>query len=128
MANHNILQELVKSGAQDVQAGALETIGNLAFCRANRYLVLHTATLMQRLRQIAHSSLGTTTTLGRHAACRALAILGEPCKLPGESVVTVQMYSGTVPSDGSGPSWAQPPPWSGMLPAARSRSSVRFPG
>lgn len=70
-------QELVKSGAQDVQAGALETIGNLAFCRANRYLIMHTPTLMQRLGQIAHSSLGTTTTLGRHAACRALAILGE---------------------------------------------------
>ena len=68
----------MKSGAQDVQAGALETIGNLAFCRANRYLIMHTPMLMQRLTQIAHSSMGTTTTLGRHAACRALAILGEP--------------------------------------------------
>ena len=70
------MQELVKSGAQDVQAGALETIGNLAFCKACRWRIMQTATLMQRLTAIAHGSLGATTTLGRHAACRALAILG----------------------------------------------------
>ena len=71
------MQELLKSGAQDVQAGALETVGNLAFCKANRWRILHTPTLMERLAAIAHSSLAATTTLGRHAACRALAILGE---------------------------------------------------
>ena len=40
------MQELVKSGAQDVQAGALETIGNLAFCKACRWRIMQTATII----------------------------------------------------------------------------------
>lgn len=72
------VQELIRNGAHDVQAGALETLGNLAFCRPNKATFLHTTHLLSRISQLALGTMSATTAQVRHQAIRALAILGEP--------------------------------------------------
>lgn len=72
------VQELIRSAAHDVQAAALETLGNLAFCRPNRATFLHTPHLRERLAQLALGTVGAATSHVRSAAVRALAIMGAP--------------------------------------------------
>ncbi|KAK9820032.1 hypothetical protein WJX72_005289 [[Myrmecia] bisecta] len=71
------LMELIRSGADDVKAAALETLGNLAFCLANRAIFLMTPGLRPLLSRLAQSHPGEFKQRVRITATRALAILGE---------------------------------------------------
>ncbi|BDA47659.1 probable calcium-independent phospholipase A2-gamma at C-terminar half [Coccomyxa sp. Obi] len=71
------LQELVRSGADDVKTAALETLGNLAFCRDNRSVVLAAPGLRDWLARLAQDKVGGVQRRVGVAATRALAILGE---------------------------------------------------
>ena len=51
------LQDLVRSGADDVRCGALETLGNLAFCRANRPTLLAAEGLRDWLARLAQDKV-----------------------------------------------------------------------
>lgn len=71
------VQELVRSGADDVKTATLETIGNLAFAHANKVSFLHTAGLLAWLSRLAKGQVGGVSQKGvQVAAIRALAILG----------------------------------------------------
>ncbi|EIE23713.1 hypothetical protein COCSUDRAFT_41874 [Coccomyxa subellipsoidea C-169] len=71
------LQELVRSGADDVKTAALETLGNLAFCRDNRAAVLGAPGLRDWLARLAQDKVGGVQRRVGVAATRALAILAE---------------------------------------------------
>lgn len=80
-------QELIRSGAHDVQAVALETVGNLAFCRPNRATFLHTPHLRERIIQLAMGEVGAATSSVRYSAIRTLAILGESLQASSTAVL-----------------------------------------
>lgn len=70
-------QDLVRSGADDVKTATLETIGNLAFARANKVSFLHTAGLLSWLSRLAKGQVGGVSQKSvQVTATRALAILG----------------------------------------------------
>ncbi len=78
-------QESACSGAGDVQALALEAVGNLAFCRAHTAALQGAAQLRPLLKRLASPDGGAETQRARMAAIRALAILGGPhlcCRCP----------------------------------------------
>ena len=58
MVPDQALQDLVRSGADDVRCGALETLGNLAFCRANRPTLLAAEGLRDWLARLAQDKVG----------------------------------------------------------------------
>ena len=70
------MQESACSGAGDVQALALEAVGNLAFCRAHTAALQGAAQLRPLLKRLASPDGGAETQRARMAAIRALAILG----------------------------------------------------
>ena len=68
----------MRSGADDVKTATLETIGNLAFARANKVTFLHTAGLLTWLSRLARGQVGGVSQRSvQVTAIRALAILGE---------------------------------------------------
>lgn len=71
-----LLQELIRSGSDDVRAAALEAVGNMAFQRPNRAIFLATEGLRELLTRLAQSDPGTMKQCVRIGAIRALAILG----------------------------------------------------
>lgn len=58
MLPDQVLQELVRSGADDVKTSALETLGNLAFCRGNRAAILGAEGLKDWLARLAQDKVG----------------------------------------------------------------------
>ena len=78
-ATHRLLQEVVRTGNDDLKCAALETVGNLAFCAGNRVKFLDTTAFMKRLLLLAENKAGALKQRVRTAAIRALAILGERC-------------------------------------------------
>lgn len=72
-------QESAKSGTGDVQALALEVLGNLAFCSAHTSALQTAEPLRPLLVRLASSDGGGSaiTARARMAAIRALAILGK---------------------------------------------------
>lgn len=64
------------SGSDDAKAIALEALGNLAFCPANRSALHAASALKQRAVRCALAAPGTVKHIVRAAAIRALAILG----------------------------------------------------
>lgn len=75
------LQDMVRSHADDVKAAAMDTIGNLAFCRPNRSTLSSMPGLHDRLCLLSASQPGVIHHSVRMAAIRSLAILGAalPC-------------------------------------------------
>ncbi|KAK9839624.1 hypothetical protein WJX81_001442 [Elliptochloris bilobata] len=71
------LNAAVRSGADDVKAAALETMGNLAFARPNRAVFLACEGLRDWLARLAEAQLGVVAPRVRMAATRHLAVLGE---------------------------------------------------
>lgn len=65
------LQELVRSGADDVKTAALETLGNLAFCRDNRPVVLAAAGLRDWLARLAQDKVSITQSIAPFQPMRA---------------------------------------------------------
>lgn len=73
-----MLQDLARSGADDVKTAALETIGNLAFARENKVTFLHTPGLLAWLNRLARGQVGGVSQKGvQITATRALAVLGK---------------------------------------------------
>ncbi len=68
---------MVRSHADDVKAAALETIGNLAFCKENSRTLRASPGLHDRLCLLSASQPGVIHQSVRMAAIRSLAILGE---------------------------------------------------
>lgn len=66
------LQELVRSGADDVKTAALETVGNLAFCRANRPAILAAPALRDWLARLAQDKVSASTAPARPVTCPAM--------------------------------------------------------
>jgi len=71
------VQELMRTGSDDVRAAALEVVGNLAFCAANRAGLLAADGLLPLVVRLVASDEASTKAIVRTAAIRALAILGE---------------------------------------------------
>jgi hypothetical protein len=71
-----VSQDNMKSGTDDVRAVALEAVGNLAFPRRNRSVILSAPGLKLLLSRLSQSDAGTVKQRVRMAAIRALAILG----------------------------------------------------
>lgn len=73
------VQELIRSGADDVKSKALQTAGNLAFCQENRQLILRAEGFKDIIVRMADQG-GVVKHETRMSAIRALAILGQlPC-------------------------------------------------
>ena len=70
------VQELIRSGADDVKSKALQTAGNLAFCRENRSLLLQAEGFKEVMVRMADQGAVVKHEV-RMSAIRALAILGE---------------------------------------------------
>ncbi|KAL0020138.1 hypothetical protein WJX77_006173 [Trebouxia sp. C0004] len=70
------LQELIRSGADDVKSKALQTAGNLAFCHENRSLLLQAEGFKEVMVRMADQGAVVKHEV-RMSAIRALAILGE---------------------------------------------------
>ncbi|KAL3158161.1 hypothetical protein ABBQ32_011753 [Trebouxia sp. C0010 RCD-2024] len=70
------LQELIRSGADDVKSKALQTAGNLAFCQENRQLILRAEGFKDIIVRMADQG-GVVKHETRMSAIRALAILGQ---------------------------------------------------
>ncbi len=79
----------MRTGSDDVRAAALEVVGNLAFCAANRAALLATDGLLPLLARLAASDEASTKAIVRVAAVRALAVLGARLAIP-SSVACVQ--------------------------------------
>ena len=77
-----VVQELIRSGADDVKSKALQTAGNLAFCQENRQLILQAEGFKEIMVRMADQG-GVVKHETRMSAIRALAILGQlsapPC-------------------------------------------------
>ena len=73
------VQELIRSGADDVKSKALQTAGNLAFCHENRHVILEAEGFKEIMVRMADLG-GVVKHETRMSAIRALAILGGlPC-------------------------------------------------
>ena len=73
------VQELIRSGADDVKSKALQTAGNLAFCHENRHVILEAEGFREIMVRMADPG-GVVKHETRMSAIRALAILGAlPC-------------------------------------------------
>ena len=70
------VQELIRSGADDVKSKALQTAGNLAFCHENRSLLLQAEGFKEVMVRMADQGAVVKHEV-RMSAIRALAILGE---------------------------------------------------
>jgi len=70
------VQELIRSGADDVKSKALQTAGNLAFCHQNRSLLLQAEGFKEVMVRMADQGAVVKHEV-RMSAIRALAILGE---------------------------------------------------
>ena len=70
------MQELVRSGADDVKSKALQAAGNLAFCQLNRDLILASEGFKEVMVRLADHSAVVKHEV-RMSAIRALAILGQ---------------------------------------------------
>ena len=70
------MQDMVRSHADDVKAAAMDTIGNLAFCKPNRSTLSGLPGLHDRLCLLSASQPGVIHQSVRMAAIRSLAILG----------------------------------------------------
>ena len=70
------VQELIRSGADDVKSKALQAAGNLAFCRENRTLLLQAEGFKEVMVRMADQGAVVKHEV-RMSAIRALAILGE---------------------------------------------------
>lgn len=75
------LQELIRSGPDDVKCCALETVGNLAFPPDNRSKFLAAPAFHELLCRMAGRGVGLVQQRVCTAAIRALAILGELARL-----------------------------------------------
>lgn len=75
------MQELIRSGADDVKSKALQTAGNLAFCPENRMLLRKAEGMREIMLRLADNSAAMVKHEVRVSAIRALAILGEPVSL-----------------------------------------------
>ena len=86
------VQELMRTGSDDVRAAALEVVGNLAFCAANRAGLLATDGLLPLVVRLVASDEASTKAIVRTAAIRALAILGESlrCSDPVRGSISVR--------------------------------------
>ena len=85
----------MRTGSDDVRAAALEVVGNLAFCAANRAGLLATDGLLPLVVRLVASDEASTKAIVRTAAIRALAILGEltlralfPCMLGAQTRIS----------------------------------------
>lgn len=70
------MQELIRSGADDVKSKALQTAGNLAFCTENRILLRQSEGMREIMLRLADYTAATVKHEVRASAIRALAILG----------------------------------------------------
>lgn len=70
------MQELIRSGADDVKSKALQTAGNLAFCHENRSLLFQAEGFKEVMVRMADQGAVVKHEV-RMSAIRALAILGE---------------------------------------------------
>ena len=70
------VQELIRSGADDVKSKALQTAGNLAFCQDNRALILQADGFRDIMTRLADQA-AVVKQETRMSAIRALAILGQ---------------------------------------------------
>lgn len=70
------VQELIRSGADDVKSKALQTAGNLAFCHENRSLLLEAEGFKEVIIRMADQGAVVKHEV-RMSAIRALAILGK---------------------------------------------------
>lgn len=71
------VQDLIRSGADDVKSKALQTAGNLAFCPENRALLRKAEGFREIVLRLADDSAAMVKHEVRMSAIRALAILGE---------------------------------------------------
>ena len=62
------LQSIVRSGEDNVKLGALEVLGNLAFCRDNCAPLLATEGLLEWLCRLAHDQVPSLFVLQQLAA------------------------------------------------------------
>ena len=69
------VQELIRSGADDVKSKALQTAGNLAFCHENRDPILQAEGFKEIMVRMADQG-AVVKHETRMSAIRALAILG----------------------------------------------------
>lgn len=76
-AQDHTVQELIRSGADDVKSKALQTAGNLAFCSENRILLRQSEGMREIMLRLADYTAATVKHEVRASAIRALAILGE---------------------------------------------------
>ena len=65
----------MRSGADDVKRGALETIGNLAFARRNRATLLGTAGLLTWLSRLAQGQAPPSDIVPDHSVKLTLSIV-----------------------------------------------------
>ncbi|KAK9861855.1 hypothetical protein WJX84_002096 [Apatococcus fuscideae] len=72
-----LLLDMVRSHADDVKTAALDTIGNMAFCKQNSSTLRGLPGLHDRLCLLSASQPGVIHDSVRRAAIRSLAILGE---------------------------------------------------